>query len=53
MSIHNAVNSFYLFDQEPSWMRSERYDYCEPEAREAHSLKGFFKTIAHFCGLVG
>lgn len=63
MSIHNAVNSFYLFDQEPSWMRCERYDYCEPADRDAVSydsssrktrgLKGLFKTIAHICGLVG
>ena len=37
MSIHNAVNSFYMFDQEPSWMKSERYDYCEPADRDAVS----------------
>lgn len=31
MSIHSSVNfgNYVIYDREPEWMRSERYDYCE------------------------
>ena len=47
MSIHNAVNfeNIRLADQEPEWMRTERYDYCEPYSESAVTLKGLVKKL--------
>ena len=32
MSIHNSIDygNYVVYDREPEWMRSERYEYCEP-----------------------
>ena len=47
MSIHNAANMeyYYLADQEPAWMRTERYDYCEPATDAPFTLKGIINVI--------
>jgi len=40
MSIHSSVNmvNCMFLDQEPEWMKSERYEYCEPMEKEHAGL---------------
>lgn len=44
MSIHSSVNmvNCMSFEQVPDWMKSERYDYCEP-AQKQHA--GLFEML--------
>ena len=48
MSIHSAANMEYYFlaDQEPSWKKTERFDYCEPATDAPFTLKGIIKSLS-------
>lgn len=48
MSIHTSVNfdNYYMNNQQPEWMRSERLDYCEPMKR--NEPKTFIEKIVAF-----
>ena len=50
MSIHSSLNfdNIVMYDAQPEWMRSERYDYCEPFDVIVEKKSLFEKLIAFF-----